>query len=159
MNDMNDIYLTLEQLEKTKKELDYYILEKRPEIVERIKEAKSYGDLSENSEYDSAREEQAFVEAKIKELDTIVTNAKIIEHVENSEIVALGTTAFFTNVDTKEKFCFKIVGVGANPLDEDEPSISTNTPMARALLGCKVDEEFVVDAPNGAKKFILNEIK
>ncbi len=156
---MNELYLTPEQLEKTKKELDYYILEKRPEIVERIKEAKSYGDLSENSEYDSAREEQAFVEAKIKELDAIISNAKIIEHIENSEIVALGTTAIFVDEASKEKFSYKIVGVGANPLDEKDPSISTNTPMARALLGCRVDEVFIVDAPSGQRKFKLLEIK
>ncbi len=158
MNNLNDMLITIEQLEKTKKELEFYIKEKRPEIVERIKEAKSYGDLSENSEYDSAREEQAFVEAKIKELDAIVSNAKIIEEIENSDVVALGTTAKFQNVATGDLFSYKIVGVGANPLDESEPSISTNTPMARALLGCKVDEEFVVDAPSGPQTFVLKEI-
>ncbi len=155
---MNEMYLTLEQLEKTKAELNYYILEKRPEVVERIKEAKSYGDLSENSEYDAAREEQAFVEAKIKELDAIVTNAKIIEEVENSDIVALGTTAVFVD-DENNKYSYRIVGVGANPLDEKDPSVSTNTPIARALLGKKVDEKFIVDAPSGQKTYTLVEIK
>ena len=103
---MNEIYLTEEQLAKLREEHEHYIHVKRPEIVERIKEAKSYGDLSENSEYDSAREEQAFVEAKIKELDTIITNAKIIEDVVDSDIVVLGSTVSYQDLDTKEKYTY-----------------------------------------------------
>ncbi len=156
---MNEIYLTESQLEKTKQELEHFIHVKRPEVVERIKEAKSYGDLSENSEYDSAREEQAFVEAKIKELEAIVTNAKIIEENIKSDVVALGTTVKYLNVDKNEKFEYKIVGVGANPLDEEEASISTATPIARGLLGKRVDEQFIIDIPKGQVEVKILEIK
>lgn len=158
MEDKN-IYLTQEQLEKSKKELEYYIFEKRPEIVERIKEAKSYGDLSENSEYDSAREEQAFIEAKIKSLDAIVVNAKIIKKIENSNVVALGSTVQFINEETLEKYEYKIVGFGANPLDEKEPSISTGTVLARALLGAKKNDQIEVNVPNGKKIYKILAIK
>ena len=156
---MNEIYLTEEQLAKVTAEHEHYIHVKRPEIVERIKEAKSYGDLSENSEYDSAREEQAFVEAKIKELDTIITNAKIIEDVVGSDIVVLGSTISYQDMDTKEKYTYKIVGVGANPLDEKEPSISTNTPIARGLLGKKEGEKVNIEIPNGRKTIKVTKIK
>ncbi len=156
---MNEIYLTESQLQKTKQDLEHFIHVKRPEVVERIKEAKSYGDLSENSEYDSAREEQAFVEAKIKELEAIVTNAKIIAENIESDVVALGTTVKYLNVDKNEKFEYKIVGVGANPLDEEEPSISTATPIARGLLGKKVNEQFVIDIPKGQVEVKILEIK
>ena len=156
---MNEIYLTEEQLAKLREEHEHYIHVKRPEIVERIKEAKSYGDLSENSEYDSAREEQAFVEAKIKELDTIITNAKIIEDVVDSDIVVLGSTVSYQDLDTKEKYTYKIVGVGADPLDETNPSISTNTPIARGLLGKKEGEKVNIEIPNGRKTIKVTKIK
>ncbi|MGL5020439.1 MAG: transcription elongation factor GreA [Mycoplasmatales bacterium] len=156
---MNEIYLTEEQLAKIKEEHEFFIHVKRPEIVERIKEAKSYGDLSENSEYDSAREEQAFVEAKIKELDTLITNAKIITDVIGSDIVVLGTTVTYEDLDSKQKYTYKIVGVGANPLDEKTPSISTNTPIARALLGKKAGVKIVVEIPNGRKNIKIIKIK
>lgn len=156
---MNDLFLTIEQLEKTKKEYEYYIQVKRPEVVERIKEAKSYGDLSENSEYDSAREEQAFVEAKIKELDAIISNAKIIEAVENSEFIAMGTIAVYKDLEDNKKYEFRIVGVGANPLDPENPSISTATPLARGLLGHAVGDIVEISIPSGTKKVEILEIK
>ncbi len=155
---MNEIFLTEEQLVKLKEEYEYYIHAKRPEIVGRIKEAKSYGDLSENSEYDSAREEQAFVEAKIKELDILITNSTIIKDVVNSETVALGTTVSYQNTETKEKHQYKIVGVGADPLAKN-PSISTNTVIARALLGKKVGATITVEVPSGRQILKILKIK
>ena len=156
---MDGIYLTEEQLQKIKEEYQFYIKVKRPEVVERIKEAKSFGDLSENSEYDAAREEQSFVEAKIKELDTIINNATIITEVENSDTVVLGTTVKYLDETNDEEKEFKIVGVGADPLDLEQPSISTNTPVARALLGAKVDDVVEVVLPKGKKILKVLEIK
>lgn len=154
----NDIFMTKEQLAKLSEELTYYIHTKRPEIVQRIKEAKSFGDLSENSEYDSAREEQAFVEAKIKELESLVANAQLIEDNVESDVVVLGTTVKYKNLDTNEIFEYKIVGVGANPLDPKTPSISTATPIARALFGKEVNETVVAEVPNGSVKLQILEI-
>ncbi len=155
---MSEIFLTEEQLVDIKEEFEYYIHVKRPEIVGRIKEAKSYGDLSENSEYDSAREEQAFVEAKIKELDVLITNSTILKSVINTETVALGTTVLYQDTETKKKYQYKIVGVGADPL-ADAPSISTNTVVARALLGKKVGAVLNIDAPCGRKIVKIKTIK
>ncbi len=155
----NDFYLTKEQLEQLKEEYQYYIHVKRPEVVERIKEAKSFGDLSENSEYDAAREEQSFIEAKIKELDAIISNAKIIADVVQSDSVILGTTVTYTDLNSKEKYSYKIVSVGANPLDAHEPSISSATPVARALLGNKVGDIVQIETPSGIMEVKINKIK
>lgn len=156
---MNEIYLTQAQFEKSEQELQHFIHVKRPEVVERIKEAKSYGDLSENSEYDSAREEQAFVEAKIKELEAIITNAKIIDENIVSDVVALGTTVRYENVDNGKVYEYKIAGVGANPLDKEDPSISTSTPIARGLSGKKVGDKVKIDIPAGEITVKVLEIK
>lgn len=155
----NQIFITLEQLEKLKEELQYYIHTKRPEVVERIKEAKSYGDLSENSEYDSAREEQAFVEAKIKELEAQISNAQLIDENVESDVVALGTTVTYQNLETNEKSQYRIVGIGANPLDKKTPSISSSTPIARGLSGKAVGEEVVVTIPDGHVTLKILDIK
>ncbi len=155
----NEIFITQEQLDKLQKELTYYIHTKRPEVVERIKEAKSYGDLSENSEYDSAREEQAFVEAKIKELETQISIAKLIDENVDSDVVALGTTVTYQNTDTKEKSQYRIVGIGANPLDEKSPSISSSTAIARGLLGKAVGDKITINVPNGNINLKILDIK
>ncbi len=155
----NQIFITQEQLDKLSEELQYYIHTKRPEVVERIKEAKSYGDLSENSEYDSAREEQAFVEAKIKELEAQISNAQLIDENIESDVVALGTTVTYENIKTKEKSQYRIVGIGANPLDEKTPSISSSTPIARGLSGKAIGEEVLINIPDGHVTLKILDIK
>ncbi len=154
----NDIFITKQQLDKVKEEYNYYIHTKRSEIVERIKEAKSFGDLSENSEYDSAREEQAFVEAKIKELEAVVFNAQIIKEHINSDVVALGTIVKYEDIESKVQSEYMITGVGANPLSEDKPSISTSTPIARGLFGKKVGDKVEIEIPQGLIKLKILEI-
>ncbi len=155
----NNIYITDEQLNKLKNELEYYIHTKRPEVVKSLKEAKSFGDLSENSEYDAAREEQAFVEAKIKELETLILNAEIIEDNIESDVVVLGSVVKFENETLKATNEYKIVGVGADPLDEKVPSISTSTPIAQGLLGSKVGDLIDVQVPSGVMKLKVLDIK
>lgn len=156
---MKEILITQEQLEKFNGELNFYLHTKRPEVVQRIKEAKSFGDLSENSEYDSAREEQAFIEAKIKDLEALIANAKIIDdNVSDSEVVVIGSVVTYIDVDTQEKSRYKIVGVGSNPMDEVEPSISTSSVIGRALLTLEVDAEVEVDIPAGRKTLRILEI-
>lgn len=156
---MQEIFLTKQQLDKIKKELEFFIHEKRPEVVSRIKEAKSFGDLSENSEYDSAREEQAFVEAKIKELETMVTKAQIISDKVDTDSVSLGNVVKYKDLDSGEMHEYKIVGVGANPLDKKSPSISSSGPIAKNLLGKKVGAKVSVDVPAGKLNIQIEEIK
>lgn len=149
---MKEILITQEQLDKFKSELEYYLHSKRPEVVQRIKEAKSFGDLSENSEYDSAREEQAFIEAKIKDLETLIANAQIIDgDVSDSDVVVIGSVVTYKDTLTNEEFQYKIVGVGSNPLDEAEPTISTSSVIGRSLLTLEVGDTVLVDVPAGKK--------
>ncbi len=155
----NDIYLTQEQLDKLKVELEFFIHERRPQVVARIKEAKSFGDLSENSEYDSAREEQAFVEAKIKELEAMIAKAHIISDKVDTDYISLGNTIKYKDLDSGNTFKYKIVGVGADPLDKKNPSISSSGPIAKNLLGKKKGDKISVDVPAGKVNLQVLEIK
>ena len=102
MKKEKEIYLTEEGLEEIKKELDVLKLEKRPQIITALKEARAQGDLSENAEYDAARNEQAIVESKIKELEAMIEKAVIIKEI-NRDVVSLGTKVTIEYVEDKEK--------------------------------------------------------
>lgn len=156
---MKPIYLTEEQLKEKKAELELLIGTRRKEIVERIKEAKSFGDLSENSEYDSAREEQAFIEAKIKELETMISNSKIMSKDINTDVVGLGTIVTYENMSEKKDHTYKIVGVGSDPSNPQEPTISVSTPIARKLSGKKVGDVVEVEIPKGKVKLKIKKIQ
>src|SRR5690625_1194191 len=103
-------YMTQEGKEKLETELHYLKTEKRPEVVERIKIARDFGDLSENSEYDAAKEEQAFVETRIVQLEKMLRNAVIIENDNNVGVVSLGKSVTFSELPDGEKETYTIVG-------------------------------------------------
>src|SRR6478672_7437214 len=129
--------------EKLLQELEYLKTVKRKEVVERIKIARSFGDLSENSEYDSAKEEQAFVEGRITTIENMVRNAKIIQDDElNSDIVTLGKTVTFVELPNGDEETYTIVGSAeADPFDG---KISNDSPIAQSLIGKKVGEQVTV---------------
>ncbi|ASS91997.1 MAG: transcription elongation factor GreA [Bacillaceae bacterium] len=134
--------------EKLEQELEYLKTVKRKEVVERIKVARSFGDLSENSEYDSAKEEQAFVEGRITTLENMIRNAKIIEEdTENKTTVSLGKSVTFIELPDGEEETYTIVG--SAEADPFEGKISNDSPMAKSLLGRQVGEEVVVQTPGG----------
>ncbi|MDP4083419.1 MAG: transcription elongation factor GreA [Bacillota bacterium] len=134
--------------EKLEQELEYLKSVKRKEVVERIKIARSFGDLSENSEYDSAKEEQAFVEGRITTLENMVRSAKIIEESEmTSDAVALGRSVTFIELPNGEEETYTIVG--SAEADPFEGKISNDSPIAKSLLGKKVGEEVSVQTPGG----------
>jgi transcription elongation factor GreA len=140
--------MTREGKEKLEQELEYLKTVKRKEVVERIKIARSFGDLSENSEYDSAKEEQAFVEGRINTIETMIRNAKIIEDDElNSDTVTLGKTVTFVELPDGEEESYTIVG--SAEADPFEGRISNDSPIAKSLLGRKVGEEVTVQTPGG----------
>ncbi|MBE3570389.1 MAG: transcription elongation factor GreA [Bacillales bacterium] len=140
--------MTREGKEKLEQELEYLKTVKRKEVVERIKIARSFGDLSENSEYDSAKEEQAFVEGRINTIETMIRNAKIIEDDElNSDTVTLGKTVTFVELPDGEEESYTIVG--SAEADPFEGRISNDSPIAKSLLGCKVGDEVTVQTPGG----------
>lgn len=146
MGNKNTVYLTEEGLNELKKELDDLINIRRPENIQAIKEARSLGDLSENAEYDAARNEQAIVESKIKELEAMIEKAVIIKEI-NRDVVSLGTKVTIEYVEDKEQEEYSIVG--SKEADPFANKISNESPIAKAILGSKVGSIVSVDSPNG----------
>jgi transcription elongation factor GreA len=140
--------MTKEGKEKLEKELEYLKTVKRKEVVERIKVARGFGDLSENSEYDSAKEEQAFVESRIAMLENMIRNAVIIEEdTENKTTVTLGKSVTFVELPDGEEETYTIVGSAES--DPFEGKISNDSPLAKSLIGKQVGDEVVVQTPGG----------
>ena len=143
--------MTEEGKEKIEEELHYLKTEKRKEVVERIKIARDFGDLSENSEYDSAKEEQAFVETRIAQLEKMIRYAVIIESDdENMDVVSLGKKVTFIELPDGEEETYAIVG--SAEADPFEGKISNDSPMAKSLLGLKIGTEVEVPTPGGEIK-------
>lgn len=141
-----EIYLTNEGLEEIKKELEYLKTEKRPEVIEALKEARALGDLSENAEYDAARSEQTEVEARIAELEKMVEKAVIIKETKKDKIT-LGSKIKIEYVADHEKETYTIVGT--NEADPFENKISNESPLAKALIGLKKGDVATVLCDSG----------
>lgn len=146
MRKEKEIYLTEEGLEEIKKELDVLKLEKRPEIITALKEARAQGDLSENAEYDAARNDQAIVEARIQELEVMIEKATIIKDI-NRDVVSLGTKVTIEYVDDNEQEEYSIVG--SQEADPFSNKISNESPIAQAIMGAKTGAVVSVESPNG----------
>ncbi|PKC51655.1 transcription elongation factor GreA [Rhizophagus irregularis] len=150
--------MTLAGKQKLEEELEHLITVKRKEVVERIKIARSFGDLSENSEYDSAKEEQGFVEGRISAIESMLRNAIIIEESEGeSDIVTLGKTVTFIELPDGEEEEYTIVG--SAEADPFEGKISNDSPIAKALLGHKVDDVVKLTTPGGDMEVRIVSIK
>lgn len=146
MTNTKEVYVTVEGLAEMKNELENLIQVKRPEVINALKEARALGDLSENAEYDAARNEQAQIESRIKELENMLENAKVIENVNTNE-VSIGTRVTIEYVEDEEEEEYSIVGVKeADPFNN---KISNESPIARAILGGKIGDIVSVDSPNG----------
>ncbi len=146
MSDAKEVYLTADGLEKMKKELEYLKLERRPEVIQLLKEARALGDLSENAEYDAARAAQAEVENKISELEMMIENAVVITD-NNTGKVSIGSTVTIKYVDDDETEEYTIVG--SKEADPFSNKISNESPIAKAILNKKVKDIVSVDSPNG----------
>ena len=156
MGNKNVVYLTQEGLDELKKELDNLINVRRPENINAIKEARSLGDLSENAEYDAARNEQAQIEARIQQLEKMLENVSIITEV-SSDTVGIGNTVSIKYVDDDEEDEYKIVG--SQEADPFESKISNESPIAKALFEHKVGDIVTVESPNGSYEVEIIEIK
>lgn len=133
--------LTAEGLEKLKKEYDLLVNTKRKEVTQRIAKAREYGDISENSEYDTARDEQSFIEGRIMELNEILKEAKVVEHKQSDQVDIGSRVIVEANGEQDE---FEIVSsVEANPF---EGRISNESPVGKALLGTKVGDSVTVSS-------------
>jgi len=148
-------YLTREKLDELNKELDYLKGPKRFEIAERLKRAKELGDLSENSEYQEAREEQNHVETKIMELESLVKQAVIIQKSNNNDAVNVGGTVHVK----KEGKAYKFTIVGSNESRPESGLISNASPLGRAFLGHKVGDVVVAETPSGKMKYEILKIE
>ena len=156
MKNKNTVYLTQEGLDNLKKELDELINVRRPENVQAIKEARALGDLSENAEYDAARNEQAVIEARIKQLEKMLENASIITEV-STDTVGIGNTVKIKYIDDDEEDEYQIVG--SQEADPFESRISNESPIAQALFEHKVGDIVTVDSPNGAYQVEITAIQ
>lgn len=149
------VYITKEGLEKLKKELIELREVKRPAVAKRIKDAREMGDISENAEYDAARQEQAFIEGRINELEDVIKDAEVIKEEGASDIVHVG--AMVTVHIEGDEETFHLVGAHeANPL---ENKISHESPLGAALMGKKVGETFEVEAPVGKLTYKIINIE
>jgi transcription elongation factor GreA len=147
---MPQIPITREGLESLKSELKQLKSEERPKVVEAIEEARAHGDLSENAEYDAAKEKQGFVEGRIQELEALISQAQVIDPTDLSgDRVKFGATVTIYNLDTDEESTYKIVG--NEEADIKENKISYSSPIAQALIGKEVAEEVTIETPGGDK--------
>ena len=147
-------YISRDGLENLRKELDELISLRRPEIAQRIHDAKEHGDLSENAEYEDAKNEQAFVEGRIQTLQALIKNATIIDEHHTNDHVQIGSTVKVDGPDGKQSFMI----VGSTEARPTEGRISNESPVGRALLGRKKGETIQVQVPAGDLAYTIVSI-
>jgi transcription elongation factor GreA len=153
-----EVLLTTEGLKNLEDELDMLKSVKRREVAERIKLAISYGDISENSEYEDAKNEQAFVEGRILTLEKMLRNARIIQDDEvDTDVVSIGATIKLKDLEFDEDVQYTIVG--SAEADPSKNKISNESPVGRALIGASVGSVVDVNVPSGTIQFRVLDIK
>lgn len=143
---------------KLQKELHHLKTVERQDVIKAIEYARSLGDLSENAEYETAKQRQSFVEGRIQELESKLSRAEVIDPatLKNKERVTFGLYVKLEDMDTGDTVTYQLVGP-----DESEPEngmISITSPIGRALIGKQVDDDVVVQAPGGVREFVVLEI-
>lgn len=156
MAEMQRTLVTREGLEKMQKELDELRSTKRAEIAQRLKAAIAMGDLSENSEYDEAKNAQAFLEGRILQLEQQIRTAQVIEKVAKDR-VDVGSTVLIE--DMEEHLQEKVTIVGSTESNPFEGRISNESPVGRALMGAKAGDTVEAEAPNGVSKYKVISIE
>jgi transcription elongation factor GreA len=158
MSESKKYVMTYEGITKLEDELEYLKTAKRREIMEKIKVALSFGDLSENSEYDSAKNEQAFVEGRIVQLENMLKNATIVDEEEIPPgVVGIGSIVKVKDYDFNEEVEYLIVGSAeADPINN---KISNESPVGKGLIGKKVGDVVEVQVPDGVSKYEILSIR
>lgn len=151
------VYLTKQRLSELEEKLRDLRLNARKEVAERIAEARSHGDLSENAEYDAAKEEQSHLELKISKLENLLSRVKVLEphDIPDNEVYILSIVKVL-DVSYKEEVTFKMVSPEEADFEQDK--ISITSPIGQALLGKKVNEVAIVEAPEGMNEYKILEI-
>jgi len=152
----SDVHITPEGLESVRKELDQLVTVRRPAIVAKIKAAREFGDLSENFEYHAAKNEQGFMEARIKELEQIVKNHVLIRAAKSSGVVNMGSTVRFQE-DGEGDEAYRIVGPAE--ADPKAGTVSYESALGKAMLGHRVGDEVEVKTPNGSYRVRITAIE
>lgn len=157
MENVKEFLMTLEEQDKLKEQIDYLKNEKRKEIAEKINVARGYGDLSENSEYDAAKAEQAENEELLKELEHRLKYSKVVDTQSNDgKTVNVGVTVKVKNMELSKELVLTVTGtIGADPMNG---KISVDSPIAKALIGKKAGATVTAETPTGPKKFKIIEI-
>ena len=155
---MKEVILTPEGFKKLKEEIEHLSNFKRREVAERIRVARQFGDITENSEYDDAKNEQAMLEQEIAKLEERLAHARVIEAGEiSTDVVGIGTVVRLRDIDANETIEYTIVGSAeANPA---ERRLSNESPVGKAIIGHKKGETIEVAAPRGKLKFKIMDIK
>ena len=149
--------ITKEGYAVLREELDRLKKHERPKIIAAIEEARGHGDLSENAEYIYAKERQAFIEARMQDLENKLGNAEIIDTSKlPMDRIVFGSRFILSNLDTDEEITYQIVGVDESDIKRGR--ISVDSPMAKALIGKKIQDEVIVDTPNGKREFEIIDI-
>lgn len=144
---MSEIYITEEGKKEKEERLEYLKTVRRPEVLEKLKVAREYGDLSENSEYDAARAEQGRVESEINMIEETLRIAKIVSSNAQSDTIRVGSVVKVLDLEMNENFEYKIVGtIESNP---DKGFISNESPIGKALVGRKKGEKVQIKTPDG----------
>ncbi len=152
---MKELYISQEGLEKLKEDLNYLKKVRRKEVSERIKKALEEGDISESGEYSEAKEDQAFVEGKIAEIEEKIKNAVIIKKKKSSQSVDIGCTVTLKSDENVIKYSI----VGSSEVDPAQGRISNESPLGKAFIGKKVGEVVEVATPAGTVKYEVLGIK
>jgi len=150
--------MTVEGHQRLQEELKQLVRFERPKVVQDIAEARSHGDLSENAEYDAAKDRQGFVEGRIKELNHKIAMAQVIDPAKiKSDKIVFGATVTLFDIDTEEEVTYQLVGV--DEADIKVGKISITSPVGRALVGHSVDEEVSINVPSGVKVYEVTNIE
>lgn len=156
---MNQVPLTAAGAERLKEELNELKFVKRPQIIEAIAVARDHGDLKENAEYHAAREEQGFIEGRIAELESVLSNAQIIDvsKLNQTGRVVFGCTVDLIDVETEEQVTYQVVGDIEADINKNRIAISS--PIARAIIGKEEGEDVVVQAPAGDREYEITAVR
>jgi len=155
---VKEFKMSQERYDQLKRELEYSKTTRADEIADLIKEARGFGDLSENSEYDEAKNEQGKLYSRIAELEDILLHAVIVDEAEDSDRISIGCRVVVTNLDTGKQLPeYRIVG--SQEADVMTRSVSEDSPFGKALMGARVGDEVSVEAPRGVIHYRVDSIE
>lgn len=153
----DSIPMTTEGYQRLQEELKTLVRVERPKVVQDIAEARSHGDLSENAEYDAAKDRQGFIEGRIQELNDKIARAQVIDPSSiSSEKIVFGATVTMIDVDTDKEVTYQIVG--EDEADIKQGKISITSPVGRAMIGHECDEEIQIRVPSGVKVYEITNV-